>query len=69
MGETRVNGDSWDSPGHFLLQGIFLTEGSHPSLLHFLQCQVGSSPLSHLGSPKFATKGTEHSVLNTFSSS
>ena len=45
----------WDSPGkntgvgcHFLLQGIFLTQGSNPSLLH---CQVGSLPLGLLGTP------------------
>ena len=45
----------WDFPGnttgvgcHFLLQGIFLTQGSNPSLLH---SQVDSLPLSHLGSP------------------
>ena len=33
---------------HFFLQGIFLTQGSNPRLLHW---QVGSVPLSHLGSP------------------
>ena len=33
---------------HFLLKGIFLTQGSNASLLH---CQVDSSPLNHLGSP------------------
>ena len=45
----------WDSPGkntgvvyHFLLQGIFLTEGSNPSLLYCRQIVYG---LSHLGSP------------------
>ena len=44
----------WDSPvkhtgvgGHFLLQGIFLTQGSNPHLLHR---QVDSLPLNHLGS-------------------
>ena len=30
----------------FLLQGIFPTQGSNPCLLHW---QVGSLPLSHLG--------------------
>ena len=30
---------------HFLLQGIFLTQGSNPCLLHLLCWQVGSSPL------------------------
>ena len=44
----------WDFSGkntrvdcHFLLQGIFLTQGSNQSLLHW---QVNSLPLSHLGS-------------------
>ena len=32
---------------HFLLQGIFLTQGSNPHLLHW---QVDSLPLSHQGS-------------------
>ena len=46
----------WDSPGkntgegcHFLLQGIFPTQALSPRLL---PCQVGSLPLSHLGSPR-----------------
>ena len=34
---------------HALLQGIFLTQGSNPHLLHW---QVDSLPLSHLESPK-----------------
>ena len=45
----------WDSPGkntgvgcHFLLQGIFPTQGSNPHLLYW---QADSLPLSHLGSP------------------
>ena len=44
----------WDFPGkktgvgcHFLLQGIFPTQGSTPYLLHW---QVDSLPSSHLGS-------------------
>ena len=44
----------WDLPGkntkvgcHSLLQGIFLTQGSNPSLLHFLPWQVDSLLLSH----------------------
>ena len=36
---------------HFLLQGIFLTQGSNSPLLSFLHWQVDSLPLSHLGSP------------------
>ena len=42
----------WDSPGknpevgcHFLLQGIFLTQGSNLRLLRFLHWQAGSLPL------------------------
>ena len=49
---------AWDFPGkntgvgcHFLLQGIFPTQGSNPYLWHLLNWQVNSSPLSHLGSP------------------
>ena len=46
----------WDFPGkstgvgcHFLLQGIFLTQGSNPGLLH---CRQMIYPLSHQGSPE-----------------
>ena len=41
----------WDSPQeywsglHFLLHGIFLTQGSNPGLLCFLQWQAGILPL------------------------
>ena len=35
---------------HFLLQGIFLTQGLNPYLLHLQHWQVDSLPLSHLGS-------------------
>ena len=45
----------WDSPGkntgvgcHFLLQGIFLTQGSNLCLLHY---QVDSYPLAPSGKP------------------
>ena len=45
-----------DSPGnrtgvdcHAFLQRIFQTQGSNPHLLSLLHCQVGSSPLCHLG--------------------
>ena len=51
----------WDFPGkntavgyHFLLQGIFLTQGLNLSLLHW---QADSLPLSHLGSPLPCTEG------------
>ena len=47
----------WNSPGknirvgcHFLLQGIFLTQGSHPPLLHRLLWQTDAFPQCHLGS-------------------
>ena len=47
----------WNSPGkndevgcHFLLQGIFLTQGWNPHLLCLLNQQVDSLPLNHLGS-------------------
>ena len=36
---------------HFLLQGIFLTQGSNPCLLH---CRWTLHPLSHLGSHNIA---------------
>ena len=52
----------WDFPGknagvgcQFLLQGIFLTQGLKPSLLHW---QVDSLPLSPLGSPAPETNTT-----------
>ena len=44
----------WDLPGkntgvgcYFLLQGIFLTQGSNLRVLRFLHCQVDSLPLGH----------------------
>ena len=49
----------WDSRGnntgmgcHFLLQGIFLTQGSNPGVLCLLHWQANSLSLSHLGSPQ-----------------
>ena len=44
---------------HFLLQGIFLTQGLNPSLLYPRHWQVCSLPGSHLGS----TQGVECAVL------
>ena len=48
----------WDFPGkntrmgcRFIIQGIFLTQGSNPSLLNLLHWRVDTLPLSHLGSP------------------
>ena len=46
----------WDSIGvgcHFLLQGIFPTQGSNPCLLRLLHWQVGSLPLVPPGKPKY----------------
>ena len=50
---------TWDFPGkntgagcHVLLQGIFPTQGSNPHLLYLLHWQVGSLPLSPVGSLK-----------------
>ena len=43
---------------HFLLQGIFPTQGSKPGLLHLLHWQADSLPLRYLGTPK---KTTEYS--------
>ena len=47
-----------DSPGlnsgmgcHALLQGIFPTQGSNPSLLHLLHWQASSLPLVPYGKP------------------
>ena len=37
---------------HALRQGVFPSQGSNPPLLCFLQWQVGSLPLHHLGSPR-----------------
>ena len=46
----------WNSPGkntevgcHAFLQGIFLTQGLYPCLLHLLRWQAGSLPLSPPG--------------------
>ena len=48
----------WDSPGkntgvssHFLLQGIFPTQGLNPRLLGLLHWQVGSLPRAPPGKP------------------
>ena len=53
---ARVLG-SWNFPAkntgmgcHFLLQGIFLTQGSNPHFLCLLHWQADSLPLCHLGS-------------------
>ena len=50
----------WDFPGknagvgfHFLLQGIFPTQGLNLCLLHLLQCRQILYLLSHQGSPYY----------------
>ena len=52
----------WDSPGknagvacHFLLQGIFLTQGLNPSFLCLLYWQADSLLLRHLGIPSICS--------------
>ena len=63
--DCSLPGGPWNSPGkntgvgcHFLLQGIFLMQGSN---LHLLHWQADSLPLSHLGSPKRAICPTQNS--------
>ena len=43
---------SSSSSSHFLLQGIFLTQGLNPHLFHLLQRQADSLPLPPLGKPQ-----------------
>ena len=59
----------WDFPRkntgvhcHFLLQGIFLTRGSNPPLLHW---QADSLPLSHQEAPWSLTKRAQLSSLSS----
>ena len=60
---------SWNFPGkntrvgcHFLLQGIFLTQGLNPHLLHW---QVDSLPQNHQGSLDISYKFLKSSWLFT----
>jgi len=64
----------WDSPGkntgvgcHFLLQGIFPTQGSNPHLLHLLHWQAGSLPLAPPGMPAFGYCEKKKKLLWTVS--
>ena len=57
----------WDSPGkntgvgcHFLLQGIFPTQGSSPHLVHLLHWQVGSLPLTPPGKPWYVLESLQN---------
>ena len=45
---------------YFLLQGIFLIQGLNPSLLYLPHWQVGSLPLSHLGSRTVDRNGIKY---------
>jgi len=47
---------------HVLLQGLFLTQGSNPRLLHW---QVGSLPLGHLGSPALCSLYSMYFTVRT----
>ena len=53
---------------HFLLQGIFLTQGWNPCLLHLLHCRrILYHWLSHLGSPQILHQSVSqfsHSVMS-----
>ena len=58
---------SWDFPGkntgvgcHFLLLGIFPTQGLNPHLLYLLHWQASSLPLSQLGIPQ-GSRGSDNS--------
>ena len=48
---------------HFLLQRIFLTQGSNSHLLHLLHWQADSLPLNHVGSPTMMTDMLKFPVL------
>ena len=61
----------WDFPCknigvgcHFLLQGIFPTQGSNPCLLCLLHWQADSSPLSHLGPSHNKLKKKNHMIIS-----
>ena len=60
----------WNVPGkntrvgcHFFLEGIFLTQGLNPCLLHLLCPQVDSLPLYYLGSPKITLENTNFRIF------
>ena len=64
----------WNFPGkisgvgcHVLLQGIFLTQGSNPCLLHLLHWQVDYVPLRHLGKLYFFHQRMEKCKLRLWS--
>ena len=60
----------WGSPGkdtgvgcHFLLQGIFLTQGSNPHLLCLLHWQAGSLPLVPPGNALYINQAKREAPL------
>ena len=60
----------WDSPGkntgvgcHFLLQGLFPTQGSNTRLLSLLHWQVGSVPLAPPRKPLYCWRVSADSEL------
>ena len=65
----------WSFPGkntgvgcHFLLQGVFLTQGSNPCLLILLHWQVDCVPPCHLGSPIWEDGNSKHRIQGSLSS-
>ena len=58
---SSVHGDSASKNtrvgSHFLLKGIFLTQGLNQRLMHW---QADSLPLSHLGSPEWGISVCKH---------
>ena len=50
---------------HFLLQRVFMTQGSNPSLLNLPHWQVGSLPLAPPGDPHFPIKYSKVSQPHT----
>ena len=49
-------GENTRMGGHFLLQGIFLTQRSNPNFLCLLHCRQILYPPSHQGSPTLCIK-------------
>ena len=63
LSSPSVHGILQNMGCHFLLQGIFQTQGWNPCLLHW---QVDSLPLSHQGNPQkelLCNKSLDHTLL------
>ena len=65
----------WHPPGkntgvgcHFLLQGLFLTQGSNPHVLHLQHSEVDSLPLVPSGKPKQRQDWVEYYIIHYLSS-